>query len=89
MSDLEEMMKSSVRQVLKNSIDDYLVKARNDWVLVHPGQCVLNGSQVHWTSEVEIAILKGLQGVKDYHLFLIFLSVVMQLLLELQQQSLN
>ena len=47
-----------------------MVKARNDWVLVHPGQCVLNGSQVHWTSEVEIAILKGLQGVKDYHLFL-------------------
>ncbi|OMJ85153.1 hypothetical protein SteCoe_13621 [Stentor coeruleus] len=70
MSDLEEMMKESVRHVLKNSIEDYKVKIRNDWVLLHPGQCVLNGSQVHWTKEVEEAILKGLQGVKEYHMFL-------------------
>ena len=70
MSDLEDMMKISVRHALKNSVDDYLVKARNDWVLVHPGQCVLNGSQVHWTSEVETAILGGLQSVNDYHIFL-------------------
>ena len=70
MSDLEDMMKISVRHALKNSVDDYLVKARNDWGLVHPGQCVLNGSQVHWTSEVETAILGGLQSVNDYHIFL-------------------
>ena len=70
MSDLEYMMKMSVREALKNSIDDYLVKIRNDWVLVHPGQCVLNGSQVHWTKEVEDAILKGLQGIKEYSTFL-------------------
>ena len=40
---------------------------RDDWVLGHPGQCVLNGSQVHWTQEVEAAIdSKGCQGIKDY-----------------------
>ena len=70
MSDLEEMMKLSVRQVLKFSIDDYPTKKRNDWVLLHPGQCVLNGSQVHWTTEVEVAIIKGLQDVREYQQFL-------------------
>ena len=64
------MMKISVRQALKNSVEDYLVKTRNDWVLMHPGQCVLNGSQVHWTSDVEKAILGGLPAVKDFHIFL-------------------
>jgi len=56
MGDLEEMMKVSVRDVLLNSIHDYLKTDRTKWVISHPGQCVLNGSQVHWTSEVETAI---------------------------------
>lgn len=61
------MMFRSVRHVLKNSVDDYLVKERTDWILVHPGQCVLNGSQVHWTSEVEEAMIKeGVAGVSKY-----------------------
>lgn len=51
-------MKHSIRTVLFKSIQDYTVKPREDWVLEHPGQCVLNGSQVHWTSEVE-------QSLKD------------------------
>jgi len=44
MAELEQMMQISVRWVLKYSIDDYLVKDRNEWLLNHPGQCVLNGS---------------------------------------------
>lgn len=44
MGEVERMMFRSVRHVLKNSVDDYLVKERTDWILVHPGQCVLNGS---------------------------------------------
>lgn len=44
MGEVERMMFKSVRYALKNSVDDYLVKARTDWILVHPGQCVLNGS---------------------------------------------
>lgn len=46
-------MKLSVRMVLLNSITQYAITAREQWVLEHPGQCVLNGSQVHWTREVE------------------------------------
>ena len=70
MCDLEDMMKLSVRNVLLNSIEDYKKTPRNEWVLVHPGQCVLNGSQVHWTTEVEQGIREGLEGVHRYYKFL-------------------
>jgi dynein heavy chain, axonemal len=56
MGELEDMMFTSIRHVLKYSVDDYLVAKRTDWAVTHPGQCVLNGSQVHWTREVEEAI---------------------------------
>ena len=44
MGEIENMMFTSVRWVLLNSITDYLKKLRTEWILVHPGQCVLNGS---------------------------------------------
>ncbi len=44
MGDVEKMMQLSVRNVLLKSVEDYLVRPRNDWVINHPGQCVLNGS---------------------------------------------
>lgn len=56
MGDLENMMYQSIRSVLYKSIKDYEVKPRDEWTLVHPGQCILNGSQVHWTAEVEEAL---------------------------------
>lgn len=67
MGEIERMMFKSVRAVLLYSIQDYLKKARPEWILVHPGQCVLNGSQVHWTTEVEEAIVKeGTVGLDKY-----------------------
>ncbi len=57
-------MKLSIRSVLLKSIKDYIVRPREDWVLDHPGQCVLNGSQVHWTTEVEDSIKKD--QVRNY-----------------------
>ena len=58
------MMYDSVRRALLNSIEDYTTTKRTEWILVHPGQCVLNGSQVHWTSELETAAKKdGLAGI--------------------------
>ena len=44
MGDVEKMMTNSVRNVLYYSITDYKEKLRNDWIINHPGQCVLNGS---------------------------------------------
>ena len=67
MGEIERMMFKSVRAVLLNSINDYLKKSRPEWILVHPGQCVLNGSQVHWTAEVEEFIVKeGPVGLDKY-----------------------
>lgn len=44
MGEVERMMYRSVRHVLLRSIEDYVKKARTEWILLHPGQCVLNGS---------------------------------------------
>lgn len=67
MGDVEKMMTTSVRHVLQHSVEDYVQRSRNDWIINHPGQCVLNGSQVHWTTEVEQAIVtNGAQGVREY-----------------------
>ena len=70
MGEVEEMMKLSVRNVFKISVDDYLERERTEWVKVHCGMCVLNGSQVHWTSDVERAILEGIDSIKTYYAFL-------------------
>lgn len=67
MGDVEKMMTTSVRHVLHKSIEDYLTTKRTEWVIQHPGMCVLNGSQVHWTSDVEEAInAEGVLGIKKY-----------------------
>jgi dynein heavy chain len=44
MGELENMMFTSIRSVLKYSIDNYVEIKRTEWVLRHAGQCVLNGS---------------------------------------------
>lgn len=67
MGELEEMMKKSVREALLNSITSYPTPSRTQWCRNHPGQCVLNGSQVHWTTEVEAAMkANGADGVHQY-----------------------
>jgi dynein heavy chain len=64
---VEGMMTLSIRHALKTSVEDYMNQDRNDWIISHTGQCVLNGSQVHWTAEVEEAMQKGVKGVSDYY----------------------
>ena len=67
MGEIEQMMYDSIKYVLKHSIDDYTKRPRTEWILDHPGQCVLNGSQVHWTVQLEeAAAANGLKGVQDY-----------------------
>jgi dynein heavy chain len=64
MNEVENMMKDSIRYELKNSVDKYPLTKRTEWTCNHPGQCVLNGSQVWWTTLVEEAI-KG-HRIADY-----------------------
>lgn len=56
MGEVENMMFTTIRDVLEFSINDYRTKKRTEWIKEHPGQCVLNGSQVHWTEEAENAM---------------------------------
>ena len=45
MCEVEDMMFTSVRYVLHQSIIDYTeAENRNAWILRHAGMCVLNGS---------------------------------------------
>jgi len=59
MGDVEKQMCASVREVVEYGITDYLERDRNDWITHHPGQIVLNSSQVHWTMDVEKAMSEG------------------------------
>ena len=66
MTELQDMMKVTIRDVMKASIEDYLVTPRGEWMQKWPGMCVLNGSQFHWTKELEEAMkTKGNEGVKE------------------------
>jgi dynein heavy chain len=59
MSDVEDAMMHAVREHFFQAVEAYPKQPRNEWILWPPGQCVLNGSQVHWTSETETAISGG------------------------------
>lgn len=42
-----------VRDHMHRAIQDYLCGQRCEWMQKWPGMCVLNASQLHWTSETE------------------------------------
>lgn len=42
-----------VRDHMHRAIQDYLCSERCEWMQKWPGMCVLNASQLHWTSETE------------------------------------
>lgn len=54
--ELETVMLASVRKVIKQSIEDYNLKLRKDWVLDWPGQAILCTSQLYWTLQMHEAI---------------------------------
>lgn len=64
MNEVENMMRESIKYELKRSVDLYPETKRTSWTCNHPGQCVLNGSQVWWTTLVEEAITK--HSIRDY-----------------------
>merc|ERR1719506_2151015 len=78
MTDVELQMLKGIREVIKIGIEQYVEVPREDWVLNHPGQVVLQSSQVHWTAEVEEAIRNAdlstyYQKLADQLLGLVFL----------------
>ena len=68
MSEVCDVMCASVRQQMILALQDYLVSPRTQWMQTWPGQIVINGSQVYWTSEVESALnTKGNEGIGEYY----------------------
>ena len=37
MGEVENMMYKSIKHALKHSVDDYVKKSRQEWILIHPG----------------------------------------------------
>lgn len=64
MMEVENMMKISIRKQMELSIIDYTRIDRTMWIQKWTGMCVLNGSQMHWTREMEEAMdNEGHEGV--------------------------
>ncbi|XP_072535232.1 dynein axonemal heavy chain 3 [Salminus brasiliensis] len=53
---VESMMLSSVRDVIRQGVEQYPQVPRKKWVLQWPGQVVICASSIFWTSEVSQAI---------------------------------
>lgn len=65
MTEVEDMMRVSIRDVMYQAIQDYTKISRTKWIQKWPGMCVLNGSQFHWTREMEEEMAaSGSDGVK-------------------------
>lgn len=65
MGEVEAEMFAAVRAVVGFAIAEYPKKERCAWMMEHPAQAVLSGSQVHWTADVETALSGGPDGRKD------------------------
>ena len=67
MGSIEWQMKQAVKWEINRSVNAYQGMDRIDWIMTFVGQTVLNGSQVHWTAEVEEAVKsEGVEGSKKY-----------------------
>jgi dynein heavy chain len=63
MLELEAMMRTSIRDVMERAIIDYTQTSRPKWMQKWAGMCVLNGSQMHWTKEMEdLFVSQGKKG---------------------------
>ncbi|XP_056267415.1 dynein axonemal heavy chain 1 [Pseudoliparis swirei] len=57
--DVERSMKATLRDNIDRSLKVYPEQPRVEWVLSWPGQVVIAGCQVFWTSEVSEALEQG------------------------------
>ena len=65
--ELEDDMILSIKETIKRTLEDYKVTERKNWVSKWQTQCILCGSQVFWTYEVEEAMkTAGIKGTEEY-----------------------
>ena len=58
---VEEMMSTSIRYVIKDATIAYAKTPRKRWVVEWPGQVVICASQIYWTKDTETAIQNNKQ----------------------------
>ena len=64
MGEVKDAMVGGVRDNMIKAVSEYGTVPRTQWMQTWAAQCVLNGSQCHWTREVE-ALLEE-KGNRDY-----------------------
>jgi len=68
MVEVKDAMVAGVKSNMMQALVDYTVTPRPEWMQKWAGQVVLNGSQLHWTREVEEFLReKGNAGAYEYH----------------------
>ena len=68
---LLDMQRNTILYWLTSAVGTYEEKSRENWIMDFPGQIALTGSQIWWTTEVNMAFLKLEEGfensLKDYY----------------------
>ncbi|KAJ3364693.1 hypothetical protein GGF32_001332 [Allomyces javanicus] len=68
---LEATMKNSLRTLLSEAVVTYEEKPREQWIFDYPAQITLAGTQIWWTTEVNVAFGRLEEGyensIKDYY----------------------
>ena len=68
---LEGAQKATVRHYFSHAVNSYEDKQRDQWIIEYPAQTALCGTQIWWTTEVNIAFSKFEEGyenaLKDYY----------------------
>jgi dynein heavy chain len=59
MGEVKDAMMAAIRDNMMKSIVDYNLCPRTEWMQKWAAQCILNGSQAHWTREVEESLKTG------------------------------
>ena len=68
MVEVKDAMLAAIRDNMYHAILDYTTRPRTDWMQIWAAQCVLNGSQCHWTREVEECLKEsGNEGAWKYY----------------------
>jgi len=67
LSRVEETMKSSIKEVISNGLNEYPTMPRDQWVLNWPGQVVITVTQIMFTTEVtEVLDTEAARGLPNY-----------------------
>ena len=65
--ELEHMQWRTLKTQTELCLDDYRASPRSDWTLKWPQQCILGGSSVYWTIEVnDVIAAGGSVGLREY-----------------------